>query len=1093
MTRATSMAGKPRDFRRRLLLGTAVCLGLVVTVDRVQALTPAEIAPIAQTTLEIATSESGTGMGVSAGIRYADGTVWTGAAGWADAAKTRAMQASDQFRVGSITKTFTATAVLEMVDQGLISLDATVSSLLPSLTINNGDKITVRQLLQMRSGLPEYLTLDAPNAPGQTIGEEWLDKEGKVYYSPTTLVNLAGSAASLFEPGTKMSYSNTNYVLLGMIAEQASCNQATGCQTIGKIINSQVVARVPGMTNTFYPNTNEYTGSYVEGLGLLSDGVTMGNFVDADLTVPGAAGAMVSNIADELLWARQLGTNYAGLLTAATQAARTVAPADGVIASVIPVTYGEGILTGVTPGTANTMIGHGGTLNGGTAQVYWLPELSMAYAVNFSQFPVSWPTNLPYQYMGLQDLVPVTDENNYGSQFVYYMLQRNVTLALSADGDCMTGTKTAVSGAASCTGDSIRTDGIALGSGASVTVAASGRTMTSAYLVDENYNTNLVLYTTNRPTLSVYGHNMAAITAQGGGVVTISAGGILDMTGNNSVAVKLTGVGNTLTVAGAAGAYGNNALVVSTSGSSNTVTVASTGTIYGDMSIGGQGDVTRVDGTVTGSIALSGANEVLRIDGTVKGTVTSSSSTARIQGSGLIYTLTGGYVAPGNSIGTMTVGSYRASGGTLEIETGANGTADRMDVLGTARLAGGTLKVLTEKGSPDGVFTIISANRVTGAFDAVTSDSRVAVVPDIGATTVRLAQVNPVLLDAGLRSGGQSVIRQLDLAERHLLTLRGETGAGGGVQTAALSSSGSMSDVSTGGGYAELVQALSAAPIDAKGRDGLNVWAQGYYQTGRFNQDKGVPSFDNDGGGLVAGIDGKVTDTFTVGALFGYQRSRTDAATGGFKLETDAYYGGIYGLVDLPEITINASVVAGWANNDTKRPVNVLGVRNTAGGDYGDVRLSGRLAVSKNVPIANGLSIEPRAALSYLQLETDAYTETGAGDGNLRVGRVSTSQLRAEATVALRGSTKTAGGVLSGELSAGVARDYFGGGRDATVSVLNSRVSVKARSDDALVVPVGARIAWKSAGGFDVFASYDGEVSSQFTDHRFSGGLRVSF
>ncbi len=125
---------------------------------------------------------------------------------------TRApIAADDHFRIGSITKSFVATVVLQLVGEGKLGLDKPVAEQVPGL-LPAGSKITIRELLQHTSGLYDYTDsprLLAPYLKGN-LGYRW---------SPRALLALALSQSTLFAPGDTWSYSNTNYIALGLAVE----------------------------------------------------------------------------------------------------------------------------------------------------------------------------------------------------------------------------------------------------------------------------------------------------------------------------------------------------------------------------------------------------------------------------------------------------------------------------------------------------------------------------------------------------------------------------------------------------------------------------------------------------------------------------------------------------------------------------------------------------------------------------------------------------------------------------------------------------------------------------------------------------------
>ncbi|MFE0046744.1 serine hydrolase domain-containing protein [Streptomyces albireticuli] len=159
--------------------------------------------------------------GVTAQARDADG-VWKSASGVGDLTSGAPRGKDDKFRVGSITKTFVATVLLQMEAEGRLGLDDTVDHWLPGLVRGNGNDgggITVRQLLSHTSGLFDYLA-DEEYAKTYMRGDGYLEHRYDTL-TPEKHVRVALSHAPLFDPGAKFSYSNTNYVLAGMILEKA--------------------------------------------------------------------------------------------------------------------------------------------------------------------------------------------------------------------------------------------------------------------------------------------------------------------------------------------------------------------------------------------------------------------------------------------------------------------------------------------------------------------------------------------------------------------------------------------------------------------------------------------------------------------------------------------------------------------------------------------------------------------------------------------------------------------------------------------------------------------------------------------------------
>lgn len=148
-----------------------------------------------------------------------------------------------EVRAGSNTKTFTAVVVLQLVEEGLVSLDEPIESSLPGLVQGDGidgSAITVRQLLQHTTGLPEYTTGIAMD----------FEKAQGAYTSPRDLLDLALSQPAHFAPGERWEYSNTNYLLLGLLIERVT----------QRPLFEQVTERIVeplGLNHTYFPTVGE--------------------------------------------------------------------------------------------------------------------------------------------------------------------------------------------------------------------------------------------------------------------------------------------------------------------------------------------------------------------------------------------------------------------------------------------------------------------------------------------------------------------------------------------------------------------------------------------------------------------------------------------------------------------------------------------------------------------------------------------------------------------------------------------------------------------------------------------------------------------
>ncbi|MET9916044.1 serine hydrolase domain-containing protein [Streptomyces sp. NPDC006435] len=210
---------------------------------------------------------------------------WTVARGVADLDTGRPMRARDRLRIGSVTKTFTATVVVQLAAEGRIGLDAPVERYLPGLIRGNGHdgrRITVRQLLQHTSGLPDYV---------EAIVERPVDEWRFRHFEPRELV---ATALAMPRPDTTWSYSTTNYVLAGLVVEQVT----------GHGIEAEVRRRIIeplGLRDTYWPGDRTrirgpHSRSYTPAEDPADPAPTDGT--EWNMTFGGAGGALVSTPAD---------------------------------------------------------------------------------------------------------------------------------------------------------------------------------------------------------------------------------------------------------------------------------------------------------------------------------------------------------------------------------------------------------------------------------------------------------------------------------------------------------------------------------------------------------------------------------------------------------------------------------------------------------------------------------------------------------------------------------------------------------------------------------------------------------------------------
>ncbi len=259
----------------------------------------------------------------------------------------------DPFRIGSITKTFTATVVLQLVDQGKLSKTDTLSKWYPDFP--NAEKITVEDLLRMQSGIAD------------SFDEQWwedYEENSLGDISAEDMIERSASRGDRFAPpGQRTEYTNVNYVILGEIVEKESG------EDIGAHI-TQTILKPLGMENTIYPTNNDLPGD-LHGYSRDSSTGRLKDTTNLDPTPGGAAGAMISDISDLKIWAEAVCTGK--LLKPQTQRARLQTP-NG---------YGEGI------DRILSLCGHSGGVFGFSSVMWYLPQKDATIVINVNLFEES--------------------------------------------------------------------------------------------------------------------------------------------------------------------------------------------------------------------------------------------------------------------------------------------------------------------------------------------------------------------------------------------------------------------------------------------------------------------------------------------------------------------------------------------------------------------------------------------------------------------------------------------------------------------------------------------------------------------------------
>lgn len=291
--------------------------------------------------------------GAIVGVSTPDGA-WTEGFGVADPKSGAPMEPGMHTRIGSVTKTFAGTVILKLAEDGRLSLDDTIDAYVAG--IPNGDKVTLRQLANMTSGVASY-----------TASQRFVDlylEDPNMFFSPEDLVAYAVENSPLFEPGSEYDYSNTNTILLGMVIEKV-----TG-QPVETALSTMIFEPL-GLENTIWPGRETaIPAPYAEGITLQGYAATPEAPLNPTNWNPASlwtAGEIISDVDDLLTYGRALATGH-GLLDAQSQEQRLRS---------FQGPEGYGLALRCTDG----WVGHTGELPGYTTVVYYNAQTDTTVAI----------------------------------------------------------------------------------------------------------------------------------------------------------------------------------------------------------------------------------------------------------------------------------------------------------------------------------------------------------------------------------------------------------------------------------------------------------------------------------------------------------------------------------------------------------------------------------------------------------------------------------------------------------------------------------------------------------------------------------------
>jgi len=319
-----------------------------------------------------------------------------------------------KYRIGSISKMFTATMIFQLIDEGKLSFETPLARYFPQLP--NAGKITIREMLNHRSGLHNF-TSDSLYAT--YMGSPKSEAE---------MIAIFGRQKPDFEPDTKAEYSNTNFVLLGYIIEKL-----TG-KTYGEELKKRVTAKI-GLTQTYYGTKTNLTKNEVYSYNYQGQWTQM---PETDMSIPGGAGAVVSTPADLVKFINAL---FDGKL---------ISPTSLELMKTMRDNYGMAMFA--MPFYDKKGYGHSGGIDGFLSLLFYLPQekIAIAYTSNGTRYSyndvvmgaLSIYLNKPFTIPEFKTItLNTTDLDKYIGEYSstqmpskIYITKKNATLFAQATG-----------------------------------------------------------------------------------------------------------------------------------------------------------------------------------------------------------------------------------------------------------------------------------------------------------------------------------------------------------------------------------------------------------------------------------------------------------------------------------------------------------------------------------------------------------------------------------------------------------------------------------------------------------------------------------
>lgn len=614
--------------------------------------------------------------------------------------------------------------------------------------------------------------------------------------------------------------------------------------------------------------------------------------------------------------------------------------------------------------------------------------------------------------------------------------------------------------------------------------------------------------------------------------------GTLNLTGVNSYSGGTTIAAGTLR--GSATSFGSGAIL-----NNAALVIDQNSDAQFANAINGNGRFTKT-GTgslnLTGTSTLSGSTTIaagrLAVNGSLASSAVTVESGATLGGNGTIgrlNVLAGGIVAPGNSIGTLTVNGNVsfAPGSIYQVEVNGAGQSDQIISTGSITVSGATLAIAAISGSmpPSVRFKLFdAAGGVSGQFTSVTSDfafltsglsydasqtfltiarndvsfgsvGQTRNQTSLGLAGEQLGTGNPVYdaivkLDApSARQAFDALSGEVHASAQGILVEESNVVRGTAIdrlRSAFGTVAAAQQPVMTYGFTADMAAPVTGPMPRLVPNDRFAVWGQGFGSWGRNEAQGGVSKLSRSSGGFLLGADAAVFDTWRVGLYSGYSRSTFEAKGRISSGNSDNYHLGLYGGGQWGAFGLRAGAAYSWHDLSVDRTVSFTGFSDRLRSDYNaaTAQVFGELGYRID---AGRVALEPFAGIAYVNLQSDGFTERG---GTAALAGRSSDMSTAFTTLGMRASTTVTVNGMGLELRGALAwRHAFGDVTPASILSFagGSPFSITGIpiAKNAAVLDAGLDLA--VAPNATLSLSYGGQYSARAIEQTVKGSLAVKF